>query len=496
MTEKRFLKGLTEIWQRLTGAEDDDAPVPHAWSDDGYDDQPLRMGLDELLSEQAGRYATKLHVVSLAGFRRQVGDRWLKLADKVMMIGESVLHRHVGHDGSFGRRDDMFVIVFSRLTRSEGAARAKAAAEELGQRLLGSARFTGESLVFCAEVDTNAALSADGTIDVAVLDNAVAEAQQAEDEALRAQGGRPSAGEPLRRHLQPSDWQAPGQEHRALHETARRETAARQFHAAQPATVLSDEAAAPADGAEHRPEARWQVQFVATWLAAGESLSGQFCRVLRQDSADAKPLVGSAAYTGGSLALALDKMVAATAARTLRDLATKHPKVVLIVPVSFRSLITRQRMMLTGVYADVPDAVRLLRLDFELFDVPEAASPRQVLDAAAALRPLGRDILLRVRPDHPTAALAADCGFDGIGFDIAEMTADELHPERLAAALSAVHGAAAEAGLAAHVWSLPNRAAIRAAAALGYARLNGPGLAAATDRPCAPVAAPRDRLIG
>lgn len=498
---RRILKAvkgeLAGLWQRLRADPDSErerdraasGPIP---ADDGMP----AMTIDDILAREAGRYATVLHVISLASFRDAVGERWAKLADKVMLIGESVLHRHVSGVGSFGRQDDMFVLVFSRLTKAEAAQRAKAAATELGERLVGSTRFTGESLVHCAEVDAATALGPDGKVDFAVLAGAVTEARAAEAEERRVlaaneQGteravpGHGTTGDearqPLRRHLQPTDWRAD-------------EAAGRRFRAARAVAAVADDVAQAAPPAEAEPQ--YGVEYIPTWIAAGEALGAHLCRARRQDGPESPVLAGAAAYTGGGVGFALDRLVAGTVTDLLSDPAALKARWTLVVPVHFLSLITRQRLMLTGIYARLPDAVRLLRLDFELFGLPDEPSAEQFADAVSALRPLGREVLVRTRPGRRLAALAADHGCDGLGIDLAELTAADRTPEALAALLPAIRSEAAAAGLAAHAWGLPSRNAVRTAAALGYARLNGPALARPVVRPTAPIPAPRARLIG
>lgn len=476
MADAPLYRRLFKPLSRLLASGEPDEPPPSQRDDADFGDQDIQQSLDDVLQEQAGRFGTKVHVVSLAGLREAVGpEKWRKMADKVQMIAESAIHRQLGKGGVFGRRgEDMFVLVFSRLPPLEAKARSQQIGKEIGERLLGSARFSADGLIHCVELDIEQALGDDGQLDLSALTGAVAEVRAAEEADPEVAARR----EELRRSLQPSDWQPPAPERRT-------------FAAAKPIEALSD---APVDRVE--PQGRYEVDLLPTWVARGEALSAHLVRMVRQDRPEAPVLVGPHAYTGGQgVAFALDRLMAEHTTRLLQEMAAEHLRSVLVVPVHFTSLVTRQRMLITGIYANVPEAVRKLLLDFEVFGVPAEPTPSQLADVCSALKPLCRDVLLRLPAARFPAALAADARFDGIGLDVEEMPAAEQRDEAVLRALATVQQAADSAGLQAYGWMLKSRAVIRGAVRLGLSRINGPALMRPQARPRPPIAAPRQRLL-
>lgn len=420
-----------------------------------FEHEPVHMSLDEMLASEPGRFFTTLHVVSLAGFRAAVGDQWAKLAEKVLLIAEGVIHRHMGTDGVFGQRgDDMFVLVFSRLTEQEAGERTETIAAELGERLLGSTRFSVGGLVHAAHLRAVDALES-GALNLDLLAGAVRQARAA------AAQGTPL---PLRRHLMPSAKPSAAEERR-------------RFREFRDAITLPDDAVV----ASIATEARLRLDFLPTWVASHESLDAAYCRVRRPDSIGGE-WVGEQAYSRPDIGFAIDRHVAGHIERLLPG-----TRAVVIVPIAFTSLVTRQRLLLTEIYAGIPEALRMLRLDFEMFGVPDNASHDQLLDAAAALKDLGRQLLLRVLPGRENATgLAADAGFDGIGVDAAE-----LPPE----SFETVCRHATDMGLTVSAWNLPTRLALAAAVAAGCDRVNGKALAPPGKQPGPALHVARELLL-
>lgn len=460
---RRLFRGVRRGWERLR-AEDDAPPrAEGAHAASAFAHAPLHLTLDEMLQTEPGRYFTELHVISLAAFRAAVADQWPKLAEKVLLIGESVIHRHIGPHGVFGRRgDDMFVLVFSGIDEAEAAERAETISTELGERLLGTTRFSAGGLVHVAHLKASAALANGGEIDLDMLRHAVGEARET------AARGTPA---PLRRHLLPSAKPSLAEQRRV-------------FHGMRESVCVPDEVA----GAHEEAGAALTLAYVPTWVAAEAALAATLCRVRRTDPAG-REWLGAHAYLNPSLGFAIDRQVAVLVAETLPQSRTA-----LILPVAYTSLVTRQRLLLTEIYDGIPQALRLLRLDFEVFGVPANASQVQLTDVAAALRHLGRSLLLRADPGQDVAALAAECGFDGIGIDLA-MHHTGRDAAALATLLADLRRNASAAGLAAHAWNLPGRAAVTAAVAAGIDRLNGKALAPPAERPGAALPVPREHLL-
>jgi hypothetical protein len=473
---RRLLKPLSRLL--TTEQQDDDALADDDEADSpDFAEQDIHQSLDDVLKQEAGRYGTKVHVVSLAGFREAVGsEKWRKMADKVLMIAESAIHRNIGKGGVFGRRgEDMYVMVFSRLSPREALARGQQVAKEVGERLMGSARFSADGLVHCVEMDLDAALGDDGELNLGALADAVAEVRAAEEADPETAKRR----EELRRSLQPSDWQPPEGERRT-------------FAEAKPIEAMSDAAVDKVETAN----GRYEIEVLPTWEAQGEALASGLVQIIRHDRPDLPVLIGNAAYTGGQgVAFALDQLVADQAMRLLQQLASEHLRTVLVVPIHFSSLVTRQRMMVTGIYARVPDAVRKLRLDLEVFGAPPEPTPSQLADVCSALKPLCRDVLLRLPSPHFAPGLAADARFDAIGLDVEDMAEEDRGDAMVLRALASLQQGAESVGLNSYSWHLRSRPTIRGAVRLGVGRVNGPALMKALPKPRAPLPVPKTKFL-
>lgn len=473
MADTPLFRRLMQPLSRLLVGEQDQAPLPRD-DDDDFGDQEIHQTLDDVLRQEAGRYGTKVHVVSLTGIREVVGpDKWRKMAEKVQMICESAIHRHIGKGGVFGRRgEDLFVLVFSRLEPLEATARSQQIAKEIGERLLGSARFSASNLVCFTAVDLSQAMGEDGQLDLGVLGDAVAEVRSAQGAEAEAEA------EELRRSLQPSDWQPAEAERRT-------------FASAKPIEAMSD---AAVDRVE--PQGSYELDLLPTWEAQGEALSSYFCRIRRQDRPQAPLLLGGKAYTGGQgVAFALDQTVAAQAVHLLEGLAAEHLRCALVVPIHFTSLVTRQRMMVTGIYSRLPDGVRKLKLDLEVFGVPAEPTPSQLADVCSALKPLCRDVLLRVPYAKFPAGLAADARFDALGMDIDELDDIAGADPAVLRDLAVLQQHAEGVGLGSYAWNLRSRVTVRGAVRLGIGRVNGVALVKPVAKPKAPVTVPKQRFL-
>lgn len=451
-------------------ADDDDN------EEESFAEHNIQMTLDDVLKQEAGRYGTKVHVVSLAGFRDAIGtDKWRKMADKVMMIAESAIHRNLGKGGVFGRRgEDMYVLVF-RLPPREALGRSQLIAKEVGERLLGSSRFSAEGLVHCVEMSLDQALGADGQLNLSALSDAIGEVRAAEEASADGAARR----EELRRSLQPSDWQPPEPERRI-------------FAGPKPIEALSD---AVVDKVE-TSHGRYEIELLPSWEAQGEALSAHLVQIVRQDNPEAPVLIGGKAYTGGQgVAFALDQLAANQSSRLLCQLAAEQVRTTLVVPIHFSSLVTRQRMLITGIYADIPDGLRKLRLDLEVFGVPAEPTPSQLADVCSALKPLCRDVLLRLPSPHFAPGLAADARFDAIGLDIEELPDADQADAAVLRKLATVQQAAESVSLPTYAWHLRSRTAIRGAVRLGVGRINGPALMRAQARPRPTVPVPKAKFL-
>lgn len=220
----RLIGPIAAIKRRLGGSRDDAAAAAVGAHENSslqaLLDDSFTLALEQVSQEQAGRFQTKLQVVSLVEFREAVGEKWYRISEKVMMIAEGVINLHLGAGNVFGRQgQDFFVLIFRTFDAAEGRRRALTIAQELGTRLLGS-QFSGHDrpLALAAEVALEDALNEDGTLNLAAIHGAVGEMRSLiAAEALAKNGGglrahlmpgSPCAPEDpggLRRHMQPSE---------------------------------------------------------------------------------------------------------------------------------------------------------------------------------------------------------------------------------------------------------------------------------------------------
>ncbi len=79
-----------------------------------------------------------LYIISLADFRKAVGEKWPKLSVKGGRLGENVVGRHVGRDGMFCQADEQtFVVTLPKEPRERARSRVVRIAQDLSTYLLG-----------------------------------------------------------------------------------------------------------------------------------------------------------------------------------------------------------------------------------------------------------------------------------------------------------------------------------------------------------------------
>jgi GGDEF domain-containing protein len=527
---------LSRLIRRFTGGVEDASPAaPANPIHDRIVDDEFRLAIDTLCQDREGMYQTRLQIISLVEFREAVGDRWSRLADKVMLIAEGVIQSRIGKGNLYARQgQDFFVLVFRACSQEEGRYRALTIAQDLGVRLLGD-QFDGldRPLALAAEVTLADALTAEGGLSLAAIDKAVgvtrAEQAEAEEEAGLRRSLMPSEGLPadaggIRRSLLPGGpAAAPGSERagdigelpsgrppRTLQEPGweamaveRRDKADPAWHdpdggAGQPAPLAERDLPPPpppqpvAAGAL-TPETRLSVGWRPTWVASGEAIAAYAARI-RRDDGTAGTVAGGRAYPIDADTInTLDSALLEKAAALLTDgTGIRCP---LILPLHWATMTSPRRMALTRPLASLSDAQRADRIAVELFGIPVDVGARPLTEAVRAARALGREVRLRTSLAAPLAGLAADCGCAGIGIDLDEIATD-IADDLLLAHLARYCAGAGRARLSAHVWGCRRRSQLAGAVGLGAALVNGPALMKDVDRPGPRLPAPKARLAG
>lgn len=541
----RLTRPLAAIGRRLTTREENEANQDAASSepfDDRLVDDSFTLTLDEMLAEDAGRFQVKLQIISLVQFREAVGEKWTRLSEKVMLIAEGVIAQHLGAGNVCGRQgQDFFVLLFRSVPHAEGRRRAILIAQELGTRLLGNQFIAGDQpLALAAELDLADAIGPDGRLKPAALADAIA--------ATRAQIARDTpagAGrEPIlvtdsrggsRRSLLPGqeggsdDWSdratetawAGRTDHRDIDPIDPRweklsngqprpptepdwkplETEQKRSRSEPDWKPLETARRVPEQRPDSPPplpaDAVLSLSWRPTWMGSNETLGAYLARVARVDQPGQKPREGSRAYPfdGGDSALRLDRAVVAGAVRELCAVDAPTPRAALILPLHWASVSSARRLSLLAPLADLSDGQRGGRVVFELFGLPDDLATHDLGATISALRPLCREVMLRVSLDQPRAARAADCGASAIGTDLDDLSAaSSADDDDLLDALAGLHQKADAARLGVYVWGLRRRAIVTGTVIGGYSLVNGPALMKDLPRPARVLPAPRNRF--
>ncbi|HTH17514.1 MAG TPA: hypothetical protein VL974_12735 [Magnetospirillum sp.] len=522
-----------EIRRLLDEVLSGNATEPTRLTDDAF-----RMVTEHLAKQEEGAFQVKLHVISLVEFREAVGDKWLKVADKVMMIAEGVINLHLGAGNLFGRQgDDFFILIFRTCDNSEARRRAVTIAQELGTRLVGD-QFLGNErpLALAAELSMEDGLNEDGSLNLGAVDQAVGQmrsiiASRTKDgaQAPRAwmrNSPRAEEDKSLRAHLKPSR-PAPHRPRAAdkppiqcIPEPAPKAPPAdpgwqklnlgkEQTEKAPTWIILDagpDKTAIPSNfdivedlGAEPMPaDAKLSLIWRPTWVAAGEIIGAYEARIQRVDAEGRTPLEGTRAYPRDDepAANALDRYRIANATRDFRTSEAAGNNSTVIVPIHWLTLTSENRMEFLAPFADVTRQSRGARVVIELFGVPPEVKSITLGAAIAQARELCREVFLRTRLSDPRAVAALDAGASAIGVDLAELViAERTDDDHLLEALEAFQAQAAKSRLAAYVWGARRRKVIVGVVQKGFAMVNGPALMKDIPRPAKVLPAPKSRFM-
>ncbi len=413
-----------------------------------------------------------------------MGEKWERLSPKVVLIANAVITRHLGDAGSFRLHgEDCFVIVFRGLTAEQERARAIAAANDLGQRLLGAQFASAEQpLALAAEVTVADATGADGRLDPDVVARAVSRVRSLIPPEARLANlhatEQDSEESGLRRHLLPSEGTVVDVP------VSRRATV--------PTVMVLTTDFPPIEAAKI---GRMGLLYRPSWVAAQRAVAATVCLVQRQAEAESPILSGSGVYDPAlpGLGLTIDRAVAQAAALQLEK-GCESP--LLIVPMALNSLIAVRRMHVTGPLSELPDRIRTGRLVIEIVGVPDGATPGQLAEGVTGARKLSREVAVRGRLARSFAGAARDAGASLVGVDLSELTPDErMGDAALLAALVSLRNQARAAHLSTYVWGIRRRPLLAELVHGGFDLLNGAALMKDQAKPTAPLPAPHSRFV-
>jgi hypothetical protein len=125
-----FLEGA-EADGNAPGATPDPPPGQSASDDRAW----VPLTLEDLLKESP---SARVHIVSLADYRKAIGAAWSAKRDKILILAETVLRGHLRPgDICLHRADALFALILRGPDPQETTRRARQAAEDLGHRLVG-----------------------------------------------------------------------------------------------------------------------------------------------------------------------------------------------------------------------------------------------------------------------------------------------------------------------------------------------------------------------
>ncbi|MBC7906078.1 MAG: hypothetical protein H7Y60_04935 [Rhodospirillaceae bacterium] len=516
------IKRLMEM--ALSGA----APTPAQLTDDAF-----QMATKQMLSQDDGAFQVKLHVISLVEFREAVGDKWSRVADKVMMIAEGVINLHMGAGNIFGRQGtDFFVLLFRTVDNDEARRRALIIAQELGTRLVGD-QFIGDErpLALAAEISLEDGLNEDGSLNLGAVDKAVGEirsmiASQTKGEAPAPRAWMRSAAAAAddnapRRHLQPAappprpkaDKRPPiALPPEAAPKPPPRDPLWKPLDSVEkapvkdPTWVILDAGEKPLPPEFHAEElgpeplpadARLALLWRPTWVAAGEAIGAYKARIQRFDTEGATALEGFKAYARNDEAgtNSIDRFCIANAIRDFRASEATGNGSTIVIPMHWATLTAENRMEFLAPFADLTPQSRSSRVIIELFGVPADVKPIILGTVIQGAKTLCRDVALRCRLSLPQAAMAADCGAAMIGLDLSGLALTErTDDDSLLDALKTFLATAGKARMGAYLWGVRRRKVLMGAVQGGFAMVNGSALMKDIPKPAKVLPAPKARF--
>lgn len=500
---------------------------------DSLTSEDFRLAMEQVLREDQGRFGTKLHVVSLVEFREAVGERWAKISDKVMMIAEGVITKHLGAGNLFARQGtDFFTLVFRTCSADEGRVRAHTIAQELGTRLVGD-QFQGidRPLALSAEMDLADAVQIDGTLNHPAIQKAVGEkraflAGTVSDEKSKAwvpPATSQIAAKPIPQHhdiLAAVKRVTAGDDlPNAVTGTEKTVSAKdpgwvameapNRIKSSDTAWIILDsgppsEAQTPNKAPAILPSApplpdstRLSLLWRPTWVAGNETIGAYVARIQRQDKTDGLALDGALAYPreDENSVLTLDRYCIANALRDFRASENAGNGSTVVVPIHWTTLSADNRMDYLTPFADITQQARSARVVIDLFGIPDQTSARQLAEIVAIAKGLCREVILRTRLTDSRAKLAADCGATMIGIDLSQLPpAERTDDTALLGNLRRFLDQAGTFGLGAYVWGARRRAAVVGTVQGGFAMVNGPALMKDIAKPAKVLPAPRARF--
>ena len=448
-----------------------------------------------------------VYIISLADFRQTVAAKWSRLADKVMLLTRAIIHKHMDKLSLLAQADDdTFILAMPALDRLEARRRIARMASDLSAALIGDQVLSGQRpAAVTANLPFEDVVDGDGKLDLAAIQGAVHRARAVIDAGVSEDAqSKADIAEPEAIRIPPpandltvgSRWAwRNGEWVDFAAGTRKAQSAWSCFHFG----ALQSQSTSPGEDVPPLPEgAKLSVFWRPTWISANDGVAAYWARPCRVDAEGVPSREGPGAYPTGAATgiLAIDRHLAIAVAAILTGRFADLGRASLVLPLSWPSLGTQNRWLVTGCLADLPAGVRRDFLKIELFRIPAEASLNELKDVVHFLRGLGGEVLVRLNARSAPVGLMAKSGATMVGLDLAELRSDEQMPDdALLVNLARFCQMAERNRVGCYLSGVRRQRVLGGAIGGGFAMVNGPALMNDQGKPGAVMAFSRERLI-
>ncbi len=464
---------LGKFVKQILGREAEAGPAPRPARRSPLEElEAGSISLEDVLRHRPDTLGLVLHIVTVRKIREILGSQWPVYAQKIYALAERLFPRHLGPNGIYMvHEEDTFLFAFdvkSKLKPEEEDAKSQEIASDLMRWLIGDT-FAGAEIGI-GTVATAEARNADGSINVAAVEKARAQARiiRAVDVSPDGGGPRPRAGGAAAAKgnaapgWRPLAW-PPGGLRVARH----------------PALDIT------------LPPGL-QTGFRPVWQARTERLDLALCEPLRlADDGRPAPL---GRPRNPDAAAALELAVLRAALEQMEVEIERRSGLTLIVPLSLSTVTGSREALATAIAETAPSGARGRHLYLELRGVSEIReqNTQPLPQVLARLRALCRDVLLDCGDLGNPAVLQGLMPF-ALG--------TRLRPKANAAAAShngtELRRLAQLAGnLPVYLWGLAPSANLPAALRQRLVFAAGPAAGGPVPQPAEPASLPAAALLG
>jgi hypothetical protein len=396
--------------------------------------------LRDVIMAQRGQGGGVVNFVSLEKIRGRFGDGWEKVAAKAEDIAKHAIERRLTPADVFTKAGPLnYLVMFSRLNKSQAQLKCALIAEEIAQRLLGADVTDDMIEVKTARIDSRGEIAMETAPRVAELTADLFAANLALSESADSDAQGDSAFE----------------------------------------EELDPEEELTAD-----PLARVRMVYQPIWDVRRNALATYIC-VPAVDGLEGNVQVGETVVPGienPDVAFDLDMMVLRRVVEDTTNMQRIGKKLLMIAPVHFETLATRNKRRLYMQTAQaIPVAMRNLTI-FELVGAPPSTPPSRVLDLVVQLRRFSRAVLQRAPLSQAMFLPPTATGIFGIGVDL---SGDKRREKDLMSHLDRFAAAAQKVGLRTYLHGAGSVSLTTLAVGAGFEYIAGDVTASIVEQPSA-----------